>query len=409
MPMGGPRRAALVGVLPVDRIIMHVDMNAFFASVEQQADPSLRGRPVLVSGDPHGRSVVSAASYEARPFGVRAGMPLVTARRLCPGAVIVRARHREYARVSHQILAILRTYTPLVEPYSIDEAFLDLTGCEKVSGPPREAALAIKRAIHAATGLTCSIGIAPNRFLAKMASDLQKPDGLVVLESSDVPRLLWPLPVTRLFGVGEKTAERLRSLGIVTIGALAQMPAALLQQRLGPGAGRLVELAWGRDVTPVESEGAGAKSISHEVTLPVDTADESRLQELVLDMSDRVARRVRRAGLQGRTVEIKLRNAKFQTIVRSRTLDGPTQLSEDIYAACLKLLDQHWDRSPVRLVGVSLSQLTGAGHGQLHFPDGRERQRKLAAVTDAIRERFGEDSLVRARLLSPRKPEGEPS
>jgi DNA polymerase-4 len=396
-------------VVRVDRIIMHVDMNAFFASVEQQAAPALRGRPVLVSGDPEGRSVVSAASYEARPFGVRAGMPLATARRLCPGAVIVRARHREYARVSQQILTILRQYSPLVEPYSIDEAFLDLTGCEKVSGPPREAALGIKRDIHAATGLTCSIGIAPNRFLAKMASDLQKPDGLVVLESPDVPRLLWPLPVTRLFGVGEKTAGRLRSLGIVTIGALAQMPPALLQQRLGPGAGRLVELAWGRDSSPVAGEGTGAKSISHEVTLPVDTADENRLQELVLDMSDRVARRVRRAGLQGRTVEIKLRNAKFQTIVRSRTLDSPTQLSEDIYAACLKLLEKHWDSSPVRLVGVSLSQLTGTGQGQLHFPDGRERQRKLAAVTDAIRERFGEESLVRARLLSSRKTEGEGS
>lgn len=389
--------------MPVDRIIMHVDMNAFFASVEQQADPALRGRPVLVSGDPEGRSVVSAASYEARPFGVRAGMPLATARRLCPGAVVVRARHGEYSRVSHQILSILREYTPLVEPCSIDEAFLDLTGCEKVSGPPRAAALGIKRDIRAATGLTCSIGIAPNRFLAKMASDLQKPDGLVVLESTDVPRLLWPLPVTRLFGVGEKTAERLRSLGIVTIGALAQMPAPLLQERLGPGAGRLLDLAWGRDATPVGAESAGAKSISHEVTLAVDTADEGRLQELLLDMGDRVARRARRALLQGRTVELKLRSAKFHTIVRSRTLDGPTQLCEDIYAACLKLLDKHWDRSPVRLVGVSLSQLSCLGQGQLRFPDGRERQRQLAAVTDAIRERFGEESLVRARLLLSRK------
>jgi len=392
----------------VERAILHVDMNAFFASVEQQADAALRGRPVLVSGDPEGRSVVSAASYEARQYGVRAGMPLATARRLCPDAVVVRARHREYARISRQILSILAEYTPLVEPYSIDEAFLDLTGCAAVAGAPGQAAVSIKREIRESTGLTCSIGIAPNRLLAKMASDLEKPDGLVCLEPADIPRVLWPLPVNRLFGVGQKTAESLRSRGILTIGALAQMPVGLLQQGLGPGAARLSDLAWGRDDSPVVSEAAAAKSISHEVTLATDSSDHNQVQELLLDMCDRVARRVRQAALQGRTVELKLRDAQFQTITRSRTLEAPTQLAEDIYAACLDLIARHWDENPLRLVGVALSQLTSTGHGQLRFPDGKERRRQLAVVTDAIRDRFGEDSLVRARLLSPRPPGGRP-
>lgn len=386
---------------------MHVDMNAFFASVEQQADPSLRGRPVLVTGDPEGRSVVSAASYEARPFGVRAGMPLATARRLCPGAVVVRARHGEYARVSRQILSILDGFSPLVEPFSIDEAFLDLTGCQVVSGPPVEAALCIKQRIRAATGLTCSIGIAPNRLLAKIASDLEKPDGLVCLRMDDVPRVMWPLKVDRLFGVGEKTAARLRALGIVTIGALARTPGVLLQERLGPGADRLVDLAWGRDHTPVAPGSAGAKSISHEVTLASDTADENTIQELVLDMCDRVARRARQAGVHGKTVEVKLRNSQFQTITRSRTLEAPTQLAEEMYAVCLELLEGHWDRRPLRLMGVGLSQLTAANRGQLPLQDHRERHRKLAAVSDAIRDRFGEKALVRARLVRGNQGEGD--
>ncbi|MEW6522029.1 MAG: DNA polymerase IV [Bacillota bacterium] len=391
----------------MDRVIMHVDMNAFFASVEQQADPSLRGRPVLVTGDPEGRSVVSAASYEARPFGVRAGMPLATARRLCPGAVVVRARHGEYARVSRQILSILDGFSPLVEPFSIDEAFLDLTGCQVVSGPPVEAALCIKQRIRAATGLTCSIGIAPNRLLAKIASDLEKPDGLVCLRMDDVPRVMWPLKVDRLFGVGEKTAARLRALGIVTIGALARTPGVLLQERLGPGADRLVDLAWGRDHTPVAPGSAGAKSISHEVTLASDTADENTIQELVLDMCDRVARRARQAGVHGKTVEVKLRNSQFQTITRSRTLEAPTQLAEEMYAVCLELLEGHWDRRPLRLMGVGLSQLTAANRGQLPLQDHRERHRKLAAVSDAIRDRFGEKALVRARLVRGNQGEGD--
>lgn len=388
-----------------ERHILHVDMNAFFAAVEQHDNPALKGKPVIVCGDPEGRSVVSTASYEARPFGVKAGMPVSQATRLCPQGVFIKGRIQRYVEVSLEILKIYQSFTPLVEPFSIDEAFLDVTGCDKLHGPPIEIAGLIKARMKGKFDLTCSIGIAPNKLLAKMASDLQKPDGLVFIRREDIPEKIWPLPVRALIGVGEKTEKALNHMGIKTIGELAGYPLNLLERKFGVMGRALYGMAWGMDDSPVRPTGFPIKSLSNEYTLPRDTADQDVLKAHILRLSDEVGRRLRSAGYLGKTIGIKLRYEDFITITRSESLGNFTDSDRTISQKAWEIFIRNWQRwRKVRLVGVSISNLIERGRyqKQLSLFDDYPKEAKRAAVDrtlDRIHNRFGKDAIMRARVM----------
>ncbi len=378
------------------RTIIHVDMDAFYASVEQRDRPELRGRPVVVGGSPEQRGVVSAASYEAREFGVRSAMAMATAVRLCPHLVRLPVDMAKYQAVSRQVMDILRQFTPLLEPLSIDEAFLDVTGCEKLFGTAGEIAGQIKDRIRQEVGLTASVGVAPNKFLAKLASDLEKPDGLVVVEEHEVEDFLRDLPISHLWGVGKVTEEALQRIGIRTIGDLAQRPREELQRRFGEHGTHLHQLAHGRDDRPVQHSGE-AKSVSSETTFAQDTSDAEVLHRVLLRLSEDVGRRLRKVGLRGRTVQLKLRFADFKTITRSRTLDAPTDSDAAIYAAARALLARAGARRRlVRLLGVGVSNFARAQQRTL-FDD--EPSATVDEAVDELRERYGRDSIRRARLV----------
>ena len=327
-----------------ERNILHLDMDAFFAAVEQHDNPRLKGKPVIVCGDPEGRGVVSTASYEARPFGVKAGMPVAQAKRLCPQGVFIKGDIQKYIKLSLQIIDILKTFTPLVEPYSIDESFLDVTGCEGLFGPPVGIAKLIKAEIRRKFDLTCSIGVAPNKLLAKMASDFQKPDGLVVIRQEDVPEKIWPLPVRALMGVGEKTEKVLHGLGIKTIGDLARYPVEPLEYRLGVVGKALHAMAWGIDNSPVRPSGLPIKSMSNEYTLPEDTTNQEILKAHIMRLSCEVGRRLRKNGYVGRTVNIKLRYHDFITITRSESLRDFTDSDKAICEKAWELFLRNWQK-----------------------------------------------------------------
>jgi len=378
------------------RRILHVDMDAFFASVEQRDRAELRGRPVLVGGAGP-RGVVTAASYEARPFGCRSAMPMAVARRLCPQAVVVPGRHARYREASDAVFEVLRSYTPLVEPLSIDEAFLDLTGSERLHGDAPTVAHRIKHEIRERTGLTASVGVAFNKFLAKLASDLEKPDGLVVVTPETVDRILPPLPVERLWGVGPKAAARLRRVGVRTVGDVQAAPLELLRRHIGNHADRVQQLARGEDDRPVAPD-QQAKSISHEQTFGVDLAEPDAVRRVLMHQVESVGRRLRHHGLVARTVTVKIRYGEFETITRSATLPEPTDLTLEIRRAAVDLFDRWARRSfrPVRLIGMGAGQLA-TGRMQEGLFDRGERN-KLAAVDhaiDRIVERFGTDSISR--------------
>ena len=415
---------------PDDRVILHLDMDAFYAAIEVRDDPALAGKPVIV-GHRGRRGVVTTCSYEARPFGVRSAMPSLTAERLCPQAIWVPVRMDRYAEASRRIFAILRDATPVFEPLSIDEAFLDLTSVAALLDPAgpiqaglrpvasledgRRVAVSLKRRIRETEGLTASVGVAPNKYLAKVASDLEKPDGLVVLARAAIETRLWPLPVTRLWGVGPKTAPRLERAGLKTIGDVARAGEARLTALVGDGfAEHLVALAHGLDDRPVETD-RESKSISEERTYEEDLRDPEAIDRALLERSEGVARSLRREGLRGRTVHIKVRTGDFTTITRALTLDGPTDLTETIVAAARVLFRDRvrLGRQGVRLLGVGLTGLVREGGrpapgatGSL-FADEAEtrraadeaRARKSAAASDAVRSRLGEDAITRARLL----------
>lgn len=393
--------------------IMHVDMNAFFAAVEQQENPQFRGKPVIVCGDPEGRSVVSTASYEARAFGVKSAMPVAQAKRLCPQGIFIKGDIQKYARMSIKILEIYKSFTPIVEPFSIDEAFLDVTGCDKLFGPPVEIAKQIKSRIKSEFGLTCSIGIGPNKLLAKMASDFQKPDGLVVIRMEEVPEKIWPLPVRALFGVGEKTERALHYMGIKTIGDLARFPVELLKHRFGVFGYALHAMAWGRDDSPVKSEGSPMKSMSNEYTLPEDTADSEVVRVHVLRLSGEVARRLRKSGYVGRTVGIKLRYEDFSTITRAQTLSEFTDSEKIINESAWELVTRHWQKwRKVRLIGVGVSNLAERKYipRQLSLFEDYAKQAARDRALDLIRDRFGGTAVVKASTLFVHKnSEGERS
>ncbi len=378
--------------------ILHVDIDAFYASVEVLKDPSLAGKPVVVGG-PGARGVVASASYEARTYGVRSAMPAVRARRLCPDIVFLPSDFEAYRAHSNRFREVLRSYSPLVEPISLDEAFLDVSGATMLFGSPAEIAAKIRADVVREVGVTCSVGVAPTKFVAKLASDECKPDGLLMVHVDGVQDFLEPLPVRRLWGVGEKTGETLGRLGIRTIGELGRTPLPILERLLGEGTARhLSELAHGvddRDVIPYEPP----KSVSHEETFEHDLdADEDILREL-LDLSGRVASRLREDGYRARTVVLKARLANFQTLTRSRTLSDPTDIGADVYRTVVELYRAlPGQRRRIRLLGVQATGLVEAGGEQLALLH-EERWGDVERALDRIERRFGRGAARPASLI----------
>jgi nucleotidyltransferase/DNA polymerase involved in DNA repair len=392
----------------VERVIAHLDMDAFYAAVEVREDPSLAGKPLIV-GHRGRRGVVSTCSYEARKFGVHSAMPSVVAERLCPQAIWLHGRMSLYVAVSREIRRILDDFSPVVEPLSIDEAFIDLSGIARDLDHGAEVADCIKQRIADEQRLTASVGLAPNKFLAKVASDMDKPNGLVILPLDKVPGMLWPLPIERLWGVGPRTAERLRMGGVTTIGELTRLESSALETLVGANhAAHLQALARGEDHRNVSTEHR-AKSISEERTYGEDLTDADEIDRALLARAEAVARQLRREGLAGRTVHIKVRTGDFTTWTRSETLSDPTDLVEPILDAARRMFRERirLGGRGVRLLGLGVSGLDTAGHGQdaLFTDPGEERARRMARAADAVRDKLGERSLTRARLLRRRAAE----
>ncbi|MDB5298570.1 MAG: dinB [Phycisphaerales bacterium] len=383
------------------RTIFHVDMDAFFASIEQLDDPSLRGKPVLVGYDGP-RGVVAAASYEARAFDCHSAQPMSIAKRRCPHAVIVPVRFERYREVSQRMFAIFDEFSPVVEPLSVDEAFLDLTGGEKLLGEAEAVAMKLKARARAELGLTASVGVAPNKFLAKLASDLRKPDGLVVVRAGDVDALLPPLPVTKLWGVGPATAERLRLVGVRTIGDLRKRSLDVLNKLVGGDADRLLRLAHGLDDRPVVCD-REAKSIGQEQTFGVDVSAPDEIRRVLFEQVEQVGRRLRKHALSARCVSLKIRYGDFETISRSTTLKEATSGTAGLWAAACGLFDAWAAQSfrPVRLIGVSAAQLSSHGAQMSLFANpADEKQKRVDAVADRITAKFGASAIRRGRGLS---------
>jgi DNA polymerase-4 len=383
----------------VPRTILHVDLDAFFAAVEQRDHPELRGRPVIVGGGggEDARGVVSAASYEARVFGVHSAMSLREAYRRCPDGVFLPVDGRRYQAASREVMAILRRFTPSVEPISIDEAFLDVTGSVALFGDGPEIARQIKDAVRAEVGLTASVGVATTKLVAKIASDLRKPDGLVVVAPGDEAAFLAPLPISRLWGVGEKTARVLADYSVRTIGDLAALPPDLIERRFGKHGGSLVQRARGIDADPVH-DGDPAKSVGHEHTFDVDTSDPEMIERTLLGMADGVAGRLRSAGARASTVTVKIRDSSFRTITRQRTLPEPTDMTEPIFRAALELARPEVRGMRVRLLGVTVSNL-GEREQLSLFGAAEPKRRRAVQAADELRHRYGEGTVTRARLL----------
>jgi DNA polymerase-4 len=387
--------------------IMHVDMDAFFVLVELRTRPDLRGKPVIV-GYPADRSVVLSASYEARAFGVKSAMPMVIAARMCPRAVIIEPRHKLYYEVSAQLMAIFESITELVEPLSVDEAFLDVGGAIRRLGPPREIGELIRRRVADELGITASVGIAASKFVAKIASTRCKPDGLLLIRPEETVPYLHSLPVGALWGVGAKTAEVLARMGIRTVADLAATPLASLKKALGATGEHVYRLSWGidpRPVTPVRLE----KSIGAEETFAVDTGDDAVLHRELLRLSHRTAERLRSSGMVARTVALKLRYADFSTITRSRTVHTPVDSAQLIYAVAVQLLESLGDRAmTVRLVGVRAEQLEDAAQTSLQLSLDRRDDNWRAAeqALDKVSRKFGNKTVLPARLLDSGKGTG---
>ena len=381
------------------RYILHLDVDAFFASVEEILDPSLKGKPLIVGARPEQRGVVASASYAARAFGVRSAMPTAQALRLCPQAIIVPPRHRVYREYSARMMAILSEYSPLIEPLSLDEAFLDVTGC-KAQSSTEELARQLQERLEAELGLSVSIGLASNKLVAKIASGLEKPHGFVVVPHGKEAEFLAPLPVGKLWGVGQVTARSLHEMGILTIGQLARLPAAQLEAKFGRRGRDLYQHARGIDDSPVVVE-REEKSLSREVTFAEDIGDMQVLRKKLLSLSEDVARRLRKRGLRGRTVKLKLRYADFTTLTRQVTLDVPTDLEQVIFDQALRLLEKAWNRRrKVRLIGVGVSKFEPETRQLSLFEEPGEEKaeklRRLSQAVDRIREKYGDEAIRRA-------------
>jgi len=374
------------------RTVLHIDMNAFFASVEQRANPALRGKPMAVGGSER-RGIILSPSYEARAFGVKTGMTYWEARQKCPELIVVQADSAKYSTACERMLAIWRDFTPLVEMFSIDEAFLDVTGCEALLGDPVQIAIAIKERIWGETKLTCSVGIGPNKLLAKLGSDMQKPDGLVLISPGDVAEVLEDLPVKELCGIGPNLTRDLAGMGIRTCGELARTPLRRLTTRFGIVGERLRDMGLGIDDDPVvatESEAEGeAKSMGHSMTLHDDCSDPALIERHILQLSEKVGRRLRRGSYVGGTVTLTLRYADFHTFSKQMRLRHAVNHGLDVYAAALDILRRTPLLQPVRLLGVSVS---GLERNMAQLPLFRDERKKkfIADAMDELNDRYGD-------------------
>lgn len=386
--------------LQPERKILHVDMDAFYASIEIRDNPGLCGKPVIVGGAPERRGVVSAASYAARQFGVHSAMPMARALCLCPRAVLIPPRLSVYAEVSHQIREIFARYTPQFEPLSLDEAFLDVTACEKLFSGAEAIAHAIKQAIREELDLVASVGVAPNKFIAKIASDIDKPDGFVVVTSEQVQRFLDPLPVSRLWGAGKATVAVFERMGIRTIAQLRRQSKSWLRTHFGRHGEHLWQLAHGLDTREVISD-AQAKSISHETTFAEDLAEPEAIEAWLLHLTEQVGWRLRRAGLLGRTVQLKLRFPDFKTITRSHTLNEATASTDTLWHIVRQMLRDNWSGRPaIRLIGMGVAGLAPHDEHMVQadlFQQTTQKQTQVDVVTDQINARFGPSTLQRGR------------
>lgn len=380
---------------PWRRIIAHGDMDAFFASVEQMDHPELRGKPLLVGGTGR-RGVVSTASYEARPFGCHSAMPMAVARRLCPQAVVLPPNFKRYAEISEKVMGVFARFSPLVEPLSLDEAFLDLTGCEGLFGPPEEMGRRLKREVKEATGgLTLSVGIAATKFVAKVASDFAKPDGLTLVPPGTEADFLWPLEVSRLWGVGPKTVALLNGLGLKRIGDVAKADPAWLTGRLGALGEHIHRLSMAEDDRDVVPE-RDPKSIGAEVTLEEDVVGAEALRPHLRRAADRIARELRSEGLVAGGVRVKLKTASFQLLTRQAPVRPPTNSGKELFRTAQALLDAFDLTVPMRLAGLAAFGLQPAGarrQGDLFEPETRRKGRELDRTIDALRERFGDGAI----------------
>ena len=393
--------------------ILHVDMDAFYASVAERDDPSLRGKAVVVGAG--ARGVVLSANYAARKYGIRAAMPVGRAKRMAPHAIFVTPDHSRYSEVSEKVMAIFDSFTPLVEPISLDEAFLDVTGARKLLGTGREIAVEIRRQVEESEGITCSVGIAPSKFIAKLASGHCKPNGILEIPADRILNFLHPLPVNAIWGVGPKTAETLERLGLRTVADIANLPRATLIRALGQASGAsLYELAWGRDyrdVTPNEPD----KSISAAETFAQDLDDPEEILREFLRLTEKAAARLREKDLYAKTISIKVRFADFSTISRSKTLPLPIDSTHDIYEVAKTLyLALGLDRARLRLVGISLDNLSEAAPEQLLLGARERGWREADTAIDRAKLRFGGGSVRPGRLIKkssadPKQAKGEKS
>jgi len=382
-----------------ERVIMHLDMDAFFASVEQRCNPRLRGRAIAVIGSA-GRTVVTTASYEARRYGVKAGMNRYEAAMLCPRLIFVIGNNRKYIDTSIRILNILKDFSPTIEPYSIDEEFLEITGSELLFGPPQDTARVIKERIEREIGLTCSIGIAPNKLLAKLATHMEKPDGLVVLGRDDIPSILEKLPVGEVWGIGRRLTAHLKEMGVERCGQLGRYPVSRLRRRFGIVGERLSLMGRGIDESPVVPVGkeATAKSVGHSTTLPRDVSDRGVIRRHLLHLSEMVGRRARRYRIMGKRITLTVRYPDFYTFTRQKSLPLPTNDTDAILRASLSLLDKVRLRESVRLLGVSLAGLV-TEYPQLPLFEEELRRERLLETMDAVNDRFGDFTLSWGTLL----------
>ena len=381
-------------------MILHVDMDAFFASVEQASNPRLLGRPVIVCGDPDRRGTVATASYEARAFGVHAGMPTGQARALCPEGIFLEGQPEKYRSVSVYLLELYKRVTPTVEPFSIDEAFLDLAGTIYDHEPER-AAKTIQRWARERLGLSATVGIGPNKLIAKMASGLEKPQGLTQLDEPSFRARFWSQPTKVLWGIGEQTSIALERLGVVTIRDLAHFPEARLAGAFGVNGPRMKVAAWGQDLSPVVPyyEGVDARSMGHEFTLLNDLEDPDVLEGLLLRLADQVARRMRKEGYQGRIVVLKLRYADYETLLRQRALAGFTDDETVVGQVARRLFRENRGLKPVRLLGVTMAGLEKPHAEQPGLFENDRRARALTRQVDVVRDRYGERAVLRAAAL----------
>jgi len=387
------------------RTILHVDMDAFFAAVEEREDPSLRGKPVVIGADPRGgegRGVVSTANYEARKYGIHSAQPISQAWQRCPHAIYLPPRGKLYGQVSRQVFEVFDGFTDLVEPLGVDEAFLDVTASRRLFGPGPELARRLKDEVRAATGLTASVGVAASKFVAKIASDLEKPDGLVVVDPGREAEFLAPLPVRRLWGAGPKTLEKLRALGCTTIGDVADLAPDVLERRFGEAMGRRFHrLSNGRDERPVRPD-RERKSLGKETTFDEDVTDRVVVERTLLRLCESVAASCRRKDIAGTTVTVKLRFRGFDTVTRQCGLPAPADTVEAVWPVARTLFRKaDRGRVPIRLVGVTLSGFGDEPAAQLGMfvPAGRPADRAVAEAVDRLREKFGRDSVRRAALL----------